>query len=191
VSDRWQQYFAAAGEEPRVTLLEALARHEADGREPGLAVDLGAGTGRDTAELLRRGWRVVAIDAHVDAVARLRALEGPVEVVHADYASAEWPDANLINASFSLPFAAPQDFDRAWSRVRATLRPGGRFCGQLFGPRDEWAPAADMNFQTRAEVERLLDGWEVERLDELDEDGETATGRRKHWHLFHVVARRP
>jgi SAM-dependent methyltransferase len=191
VSDRWQQYFAAVGDEPRVTLLEALRRHEEEGREPGLAVDLGAGTGRDTTELVRRGWRVVAVDAHPDAVMRLRGLGAEVEVVHAAYAAADWPPADLINASFALPFAAPADFDRAWARVRATLRPGGRFCGQLFGPRDEWAPAEDMTFQSRAEVEGLLDGWDVERLDELDEDGATATGRRKHWHLFHVVARRP
>ena len=191
MSDRWQQYFAAAGDEPRVTLLDALARHEDEGREPGLAVDLGAGTGRDTKELVRRGWRVVAVDAHADAVARLRALDGPIEVVHAGYASVDWPDADLINASFALPFATPAEFDRLWTLVRTTLRPGGRFCGQLFGPRDEWAPAADMTFQSRADLERLLDGWEVERLEEIDEDGETATGRRKHWHLFHVVARRP
>ena len=191
MTDRWQQYFAAAGDEPRITLLDALARHEAEGRDPGLAVDLGAGTGRDTSELVRRGWRVVAVDAHADAVARLRALDGPIEVVHGAYASADWPAADLINASFALPFAAPQEFDRVWARVRATLQPGGRFCGQLFGPRDEWAPAEDMTFNSRPEIERLVDGWELERLDEIDEDGETATGRRKHWHLFHVVARRP
>ena len=75
--------------------------------------------------------------------------------------------------------------------MRATLRPGGRFCGQLFGPRDEWAPAADMTFLTREQVEQLLDGWEIERLDELEQDGHTAVGKPKHWHLFHVVARRP
>ncbi len=48
-----------------------------------------------------------------------------------------------------------------------------------------------MSFQSRGEIEQLLDGWEVERLDELDQDGQTAVGERKHWHLFHVVARRP
>jgi SAM-dependent methyltransferase len=191
MTDRWPPYFAAAGDEPRETLLEALTRFDAEGRLPGAAVDLGAGTGRDTAELLRRGWTVVAVDSHPQAVERLRALAGPIRVVQASYDEAEWPDVDLVNASFSLPFCEPTVFARAWARIRATLRPGGRFCGQLFGPRDEWAPAADMTFLTREELERHLDGWEVERLDERDEDGQTATGRRKHWHLFHVVARRP
>jgi trans-aconitate methyltransferase len=35
------------------------------------AVDLGCGAGRDTAELLRRGWRVLAIDAEAEAIRRL------------------------------------------------------------------------------------------------------------------------
>ena len=48
-----------------------------------------------------------------------------------------------------------------------------------------------MTFHTREEVEQLLDGLDVEELNEVDEDGATAIGDRKHWHLFHVVARKP
>jgi SAM-dependent methyltransferase len=193
VSDRWLRFFAAAGREPRVTLLDALARFDVEGRQPGLAVDLGAGTGRDTAELLRRGWTVVAVDAHPEAIRRLRELapaEGRLTTVEATFDAAEWPPADLVNASFALPFAG-MAFGAAWARIRAGLRPGGRFCGQLFGPNDEWAPAADLAVHSRQEIDSLLAGWEVERLDEIEEDGQTAVGEDKHWHLFHVVARRP
>ena len=191
VSDRWTRFFAAAGDDPRDTLLEALIRFEAEGRPPGTAVDLGAGTGRDTVELVLRGWSVVAVDAHPEAIERLRALTGPVQPVLAAFDEADWPDVDLVNASFALPFCEPAAFRRTWSRIRGSLRPGGRFCGQLFGPRDGWAPSADMTFHTRDEIEGLLDGWKVERLDELEQDGQTAVGDPKHWHLFHVVARRP
>src|SRR5262249_62083439 len=40
----WGRYLAAAGDDPRATLLDAVARFEA----PGFAVDPGAGAGRDT-----------------------------------------------------------------------------------------------------------------------------------------------
>ena len=68
----WGRYFDLAGDDPRPTLLDALDRFAA----PGLAVDLGAGTGRDTAELLRRGWSVIAIDGEPEAIERLHALVG-------------------------------------------------------------------------------------------------------------------
>ena len=43
---------------------------------------------------------------------------------------------------------------------------------------------------TWTEVEALLDGFDLERFDEVENDGQTALGEAKHWHLFHIVARR-
>src|SRR5258708_30442219 len=41
-----------------------------------------------------------------------------------------WPTCDLVNASFSLPFCAPERFPEVWERIVESLRPGGRFCGQ-------------------------------------------------------------
>src|SRR5258708_38245889 len=73
----WREYSdRMAGRPPRQTLLAALERFggDASGRS---AVDLGCGEGRDTIALLRRGWRVLAIDAEAAAIARLVARPGP------------------------------------------------------------------------------------------------------------------
>lgn len=183
----WSRYFARAGDDPRTTLLDAVARFGA----PGFAVDLGAGTGRDTAELLRRGWRVLALDREPEALERLRALGGPpeLETLLARFEDAHWPKCDLVNASFALPFSRPEAFPSLWSRIVSSLRPGGRFCGQLFGDHDDWA-GSGVVFQTREELAELLAPFEVERLDIEDEDGSTAVGTTKHWHVYHVVARR-
>jgi SAM-dependent methyltransferase len=196
VSDtKWLRYYAAAGDAPRETLLEALALIEAEGRAPGAAVDLGCGTGRDTLELLRRGWRVVAVDAEPAAIDALRSHpdavehESALETVVAQFDEVALPRAELVNASVALPFCRPPVFGAVWAAVCSSLRPGGRFCGHLFGDRDGWAPAPDMTFHSQTGVEALLDGFEIERLDEVEEDGRTAVGDAKHWHVFHVVAR--
>jgi membrane dipeptidase len=183
----WGRYFALAGDDPRPTLVDAASRFE----EPGFAVDLGAGTGRDSAELLRRGWRVLAIDRELEALDRLRAIDGPprLEVRHARFEDAEWPPCDLVNASFALPFCRAAAFPAVWAKIAASLRPGGRFCGQLFGDHDDWA-GSGVVVQTRDELADLLIPFEVERLDEVDEDGSTAVGTRKHWHVYHLVARR-
>ena len=186
------RYYDAAGDEPRDTLLEAVDRFA----EAGVAVDLGCGTGRDTFELLRRGWRVTAIDSQPEALRRLltkvaagdrRSLETQV----ARYEEAVLPPCDLVNASWSLPFSARERFREVWVRIEDSLRPGGRFCGQLFGDRDGWAPADDITFLTRGEAAALLAAFDVERFDEIERDSQTAVGDPKHWHVYHVVARKP
>ena len=209
VSELWTRYFNAAGGDPRPTLLVALERFDAEQSDrERLGIDLGCGTGRDTFELLRRGWRVLAIDAQEEAIRRLRDSDEPLissdrlETQVADFESARWPTADLVNASYALPFCPPGSFAGLWERITTSLPSGGRFCGQLFGDHDQWASVPDtsttewaparnaMTFLTRGEVDDLLGDYEIEQLIEIDEDGPTATGADKHWHLFHVVARK-
>ena len=85
--------------------------------------------------------------------------------------------------------AEPERFDEVWRRIVDSLRPGGRFAGQIFGPNDDWARTGIV-VRSRAEVERMLEPFEIERLQEFDGEDTTAIGSRKHWHLFHVVARK-
>lgn len=187
----WTRYYEAVDLEPRQTLVDAADRFA----EPGLAVDLGCGSGRDALALLRRGWRVLAVDAEQEAIERLIAaadgVEGVLETEVAPMEDAVWPQAQLVNSSFALPFCPPERFGGVWRRIVDSLPPDGRFCGQLFGDRDEWsAGRADITFHTRGELERLLEPFVLERLSEVEEDGTTALGETKHWHVFHVVARK-
>ncbi len=191
----WPGYFkAVAGKEPRETLVKALDFFD----KPGFAIDLGCGEGRDTMELLRRGWRVLAIDGHemaVDLTAHHPRLPGDVgdrlEIQQAEMETVELPPCDLLNASFSLPFCRPSEFDALWERIHAAIRPEGKFAGQLFGDRDTWASLPDRSHQSRREVGRLFRGrYTLEHFEEAERDGEDARGNAKHWHVFHVVAHR-
>ena len=188
----WNAYYrGTAGRPPRRTLLVALERFgDGSGR---VAVDLGCGDGRDTIELLRRGWQVIAIDAEREAIARLAGRAdlppgAPLEARCARFEDADWPAADLVNASFALPLVAPERFPEVWAKITRSLKPGGRFAGQLFGARDGWRGRDAITFFTRTEIERLLAGFTVELLDEEESDAMTPCGEAKHWHLFHVVA---
>jgi len=185
-------YDATTQRPPRNTLLVALARFAA----PGFAVDLGCGEGRDTIELLRRGWSVLAIDAEAEAIARLRGRPdlpqaATLETQVTRIEDARWPRCDLVNASFALPLVAPEAFPATWQRIIAALKPGGRFAGQLYGGRDGWAGRAGMTHHDRAAVTQLLAGLEIELLEEEESDSVTPRGQAKHWHVFHIVARRP
>ena len=183
-------YDATAGRPPRRTLLAALERF---GAFAGAAIDLGCGDGRDAVELLRRGWSVLALDAEDDAIARLRARAdlpqaARLETRVARFEAAVWPACDLVNASFALPLCQPESFPRLWRKIVASLRPAGRFAGQLYGARDDWVRREGVTHHDRAAVARLLAGFEIELSEEEESDTVTPRGTAKHWHIFHIVA---
>lgn len=181
---------------PRETLLEALRGFEREGRWTGRAIDLGSGGGRDTVELLRRGWSVLAIDAAPESAVALGGREdlpgtGALVTRIGKFEAARWPAVDLVNASFALPLCPPGLFQDMWEKICITLLPGGRFCGQLYGERDDFARDPNLTCHTAAEVAALFDDFEIEMSREEESDAVTPRGRRKHWHVWHIVARKP
>jgi tellurite methyltransferase len=181
--------------EPRDLLLQVLEGFDREGRSSGQAVDLGCGQGYDTAELLRRGWEVVAIDATEEGIRRLRERIGDVgtrlRTVVSRMEDVEIPAVDLVHASFSLPYCRPEAFPQLWEDIREAIRPGGRFAGQLFGDRDTWATTQDdMTFFEIERARALFDGMEIQSFVEEEEDDDDVWGEPKHWHVFHVIARR-
>jgi len=192
----WVGYYDEQGveREPRELLLDVLSRFEREGLT-GTAIDLGCGQGFESTELLRRGWHVVAIDAEEEGVRRLRerASEAGLRLrtVVSPMENAELPSADLVHASYSLSFCPPAAFPTLWDRIRSSLRPGGRFVGELFGDRDTWASTeSDMTFVDEVGARALFDGFELESFVEEEEDSE-GWDEPKHWHVFHAIARRP
>lgn len=183
-----------AGSPPRPLLRRAL---EMIGEPaPGdLAIDLGCGEGRDSAELLGRGWRVLAIDAEAEAIDRLRRradLTGTdrLETLAARFETADLPPCRLLNAAYALPFCPPGAFGAVWDRCAGAIEPGGLFVGQLFGERDGWAAQPDVTAHRRGALDALLSQFIIEHLQEEERDGADALGYAKHWHIFHLIARK-
>jgi tellurite methyltransferase len=194
----WAAYYAKTGDRPpRPTLIRAADAFAGEGGEAGrLAVDLGCGMGRDALPLLRRGWRVLAIDSEPRAIEGLirRAqaeglteLEGRVERME----DARLPATDLVNSSFALFACELSGFPALWAGIRGSLRPGGRFSGQLLGPKDSWAGRAATLVVSRTELGRLCSGFEVEMLLEEQDDSVTPRGEAKHWHIWHLLLRKP
>ena len=206
----WDEYNAhQAGRAPRDLLLLALGLRAgpADGPadvagdaaldgEPPVAIDLGCGEGVEVEALLAAGWSVHALDGEPAALARLAdRVAAPardrLRLHHRTFGEvADLPQAALVHSSYALPYCPPHDFDALWRQVRAALAPGGLLALQLFGVRDSMAGDPDMTFHDLEQVKGLLDGLEVLHWREEDAPGTSFTGP-KHWHVFHVVARRP
>jgi tellurite methyltransferase len=191
----WHDFYdAVEHSSPHDSLLKALTLFDQGLGCERFAIDLGCGSGRDTLEMLRRGWRVLAIDFQAEGIerlqkdlvgpqrSRLQTRVAPFEDLH------DLPECDFINASYSLPFCTPTHFDALWEMIIRAIQAHGRFAGTFFGERDSWAQKTGMTFHTRAQIETLLEPFEVEHLLEEDSDGKTALGEIKHWHTFEVVA---
>src|SRR5581483_4122629 len=133
----WARYYKATeGRPPRPTLLFALDRFAGEGI-CGRAADLGCGDGRDTIELLRRDWSVIAIDSEPAGIERLRGRADLPKNVRLDarcgkFEDEKWGAVELVNSSFALPSCPPDAFPAVWQKITASLVAGGRFAGQLY-----------------------------------------------------------
>lgn len=189
----WASYHRATrGRQPRPLFERAVATlgSEPTGRR---AIELGFGDGTETRALLAQGWRVLAVDAEPTAAEHLRAdlpdeYAARLDVVTERLEDVSLPSADLVFASYSLPFCPPDRFDAMWDGITEALRPRGLFAGELFGDHDSWSGDRSMTFVARERLDGLLSGFEVLTLEEEDGPGDSFVGP-KHWHVFHVVAR--
>jgi hypothetical protein len=193
----WPAYYdVREGREVGPMFLGALGRFAASGSLRRQAIDLGAGDGTDTEALLRAGWKVLAIDREEESGRRLVGrlppdLKRNLTIETISFEDIELlPRADFIYSSMSLPFCKPEAFPRLWGIITSSLKRGGRIACHLLGDRDTYATERpDTTFFTSSQVELLFEGFKIEQINEIEEDGEAFSGP-KHWHIFAVIARK-
>jgi len=201
-SEYWARYYAVTVDRPAwTTVRKAIELFAAEGRpsdaNPGFAVDLGCGGGRDSRELLRAGWRVLSMDREPEAIRVLETaaanepgLRERLSTTTGDFAGFAIPPCDLVNASLCLPFVPREPFDGMWRRIVGALAPGGRFAAMVFGDRDGSAGEEGTTCLSAEAFRRLLAGFEVEYWSDTEDDKPTALGEPHHFHLIEFVARK-
>lgn len=110
-----------------------------------VAIDLGCGGGHTTEFLLKRGWKVIAVDCSRSALEVLRSRQqdaiasGALTLVEKDintYTPNE--PADLVVATDVFPYLDPAQFKETWKKVHDTfIKPEGYLLGNLFYVNDE------------------------------------------------------
>ncbi len=170
----WDQRYATTGwsSVPDAELVELAATLEV-----GKALDLGCGTGRNTAHLVSGGWSVTGVDSSAVGLEQARAaaagLPGHLTTVLADLTDYE-PTTTYDLVVVANIHLAPAERPRLFAMARRALAPGGhlylighhRDALGLAGPpmverlyqEDELAAAfADLHVERLERIERALE----------------------------------
>lgn len=173
---------------PHPLLIEALPLLGTEGQ----AVDLGCGVGHTSLVLGDLGWRVLGIDSLPQAIEiadeRTHHLS-QVQHVLGDFRTYPLPDCDLVTAFNALFFVPNQDFWMVWDRIRAALRPGGLFLGQILGDQDDWA-SPEIAAIRPSETDLLLAGFEPIKFEHVVRPGKTVFDEPKAWDVYHCILKR-
>ena len=127
---------------------ECLERFKQEGVTESLAIDLGCGNSMATIELLKKNWKVIAVDRSIAVLESLRDLankfdpdwikKNKLTLVCQKMENYEFPETvQFIWAHASLPFCDPKKIRVVWNRVHDSLRKGGRTAGNFYcNPQD-------------------------------------------------------
>lgn len=154
----------------------------AERMNPGLAVDLGCGSGRDVVMLAARGWRVWGIDVLPEALeraadldARYRQLDSSLNPAHRASESVRWIQWDLSDGlphseePFDLVcFARFLDRDLL-RRLPGALEAGASVVGETFTTlhrERHGKPSSDRFVLELGELPRLLEGMDVVEFEE-------------------------
>jgi tellurite methyltransferase len=167
---------------------------------PGFAIDLGCGVGNEVLFLLKKGWKVWAIDSHELAISMLTNRKDITNykqnliTYQASFDEIDWsilPKADLIFAAYSLLFNDRKKFYQVWQHLVKQLAPNGRFAGYFFGPKFRgFDDHEQMTFLNKDEVLVLFKDFEIEYFLESENEELSGTGKEIYAHEFAVIARK-
>ncbi len=186
----WTEYYKITKVKPPSKLLITALENVVNKNN---AIDIGAGSLRDTVYLLEQGFNVAALDKSPLMEEESKSVNHPdLQVFTTSFEDFEFPvgQYDIASAMFALPFTDPIYFNSVFSKIKNSLKDRGIFCGQFFGVNDEWSTNSKMTFHTKDQITELLSDLEIIRFQEEEKDDMTAMGKMKHWHIFHVIARK-
>jgi len=182
----WSEYYDfTRGQEPRELLIETLPYVKGIGK----AIDIGGGALRDTKFLLQKGFDVTVLDISPLLIKEAAGIKSDhLHLIVSSFEDFQFPVEEYILASamYSLPHCAPEHFARVITNIKASLKKGGIFCGQMFGEYDQWSKTIQMTYLSAEKAKEYLNDMEIITFREE----ETIEGTTKHWHIFNFIVRK-
>jgi 2-polyprenyl-3-methyl-5-hydroxy-6-metoxy-1,4-benzoquinol methylase len=160
---------------------------ETEALEPGRALDVACGEGRNAVWLAARGWRVTGVDFSAKALEKAQSL-AERRGVEVDWVCADLREYQPPLQAFELVVVlylqlAAEMRETIFSRVASAVAPGGTFLLVAHDAsnleRGYGGPRNSAVLYDADEVVSSLDGFEIERAGTVVRPVETPDGRRE------------
>ncbi|HFS6879507.1 TPA: class I SAM-dependent methyltransferase [Legionella pneumophila] len=193
----WNHYFhKKINDPPRDFIVKGLQNIPSPSSAE-VGIDLGAGVGHETYLLLQKGYNVIAIDNQKAAFDIM--LKRPQIIPYKDRLTTyeasfenidfqKLPSADIVIASFALPFCKPDQFNQFWHKVSHQIKPGGYFIGNTFDPgftAFKGSARRSMTFHTKAETMNLFKDFNILKFKEVKKP---AVQKELFDHYYEVIA---
>ena len=161
----------------------------------GVALDLGCGSGRDSIELLKNGWKVISIDStNTEDFIKNKLADNEIEnfkFIQGKFENINLEKNDLTIAYFSLQFCEKSKFQDLWKNIENSIKKNGFFMGNFLGNNDSWKRLKKpLIFFSKEEVLELFKDFKIIKFEEIERDGKTGLGIMKHWHIYNVIAKK-
>ncbi len=156
---------------------------------PGKAIDIGGGALKDTKYLLQKGFDVTVIDSSPLLEKEVTDIKNErLHPIVSSFEDFQFPidEYILASAMHSLSYCDPQHFNRVFTNIKASLKKGGIFCGQMYDSYDQWSKSLTRAYQSYDEARNYLKDFEILYFQEE----ETEQGHTKHWRIFNYIAKK-
>ena len=191
----WQNYYELIEGKSHTQYLEMAVNTYCKDKEN--ALDVGAGSLRDTKFLLNEGFKVTAIDTSPLSSEFAKELHtSSLAMFSGEIREYSFPKENfsLVNAQGIFFHFSSDQLQILLKRVCWTLKSGGVLCADFIGENDTWNHPERKNIIVNKKIlTTLLEGYEIKYIDEFERDESEETAKKKgkpakHWHHINVVA---
>lgn len=160
----------------------------------GTIVDIGCGNGNECLYMIKKGWKVIAIDQNTEIIENkkmnMKILDEKLIIKKERFEESNIPKNDMVYANFSIPFCKSIYFNDFIEKIIKSININGRFAGVLFGIHDDWNKKENVTCNTKEELLKIFKNFKIEYFLEKECDGQTALGKEKHWHIFIIVAKK-
>jgi len=193
MSGDWERDVYSAGKQlnryPWDHVVSFLFRHRQ--QTAANVLEVGCGSGNNLWFAAREGCAVTGIDASPSAIAYARkrfaeeGLKGDFRVVdfREPLGLAEGSFDLIIDRS-ALTYLPPDQLVPVVARLRALLKPGGKFLFNPFGQGMTAAPTGQPYFYDREEISRVLIGWKILCLQRVTAETEQPRETLVEWRVI-------